>query len=56
MLRELYDFERVLELGRLEREEQMRREQALLVAQGRADRTFAGLAFVAYVLTLFRPA
>jgi hypothetical protein len=54
MLRDLYVFEHLLELGFPEREAEMWREQQLMKVRGHARRPRARRAYLAYILTLFR--
>jgi hypothetical protein len=54
MLQDVYIFERLLELGRLEHGAPMWREQRFLEAHGHARCPHARLAYMAYILTLFR--
>ncbi len=54
MVQNMYDIERIIQLDQLARDEQMRHEQHFLARQGKARQPFARLAFVAYLLALFR--
>ena len=54
MLRDLYDLERLLELERLEREARLRHVRRLGERRGHARQPHARLAYMGYILTLFR--